>query len=102
MELKIHDVDGMKVEEVVEWINLGMQNYCDFDYCEIEDRRTKEDYFYFELRVITEERLSVKKSADEIMKALTKYCDFDDVELVLVEEHDGIWVDDNYQIADSN
>jgi hypothetical protein len=101
-ELIIDNVDGMSIEEVVEWINLGMQNYCEFDYCEVEDKRINEEFFIFELRVMTEDVLSTKKSNNQILQALTNYCDFDDVKLALLEEHTGIWVDDEYQIAHSN
>lgn len=102
MSLKVRNLDGLTIEELVDWINRGMQDYCEFDYCEIEDKGQDEDLFEFELRIILEERLSAKQSTQQVIKALREYCDFDDVDLFLLEEHDGIWVTDDYGIPQAN
>lgn len=101
--LLISDTDGIPVDEVVQWIYDGMQEYCEFDYAEIEDKaRGPGGEFILELKIILEHRVSNKQTTESLIETLNKYCEFDDVELELLESHDGIWVRDDYSLADSN
>jgi len=99
----IHDTDGIPIDEVVQWIYDGMQEYCDFDYAETADKaRGPEGEFILELRIILQHRVSNSDTMKSVAETLEKYCEFDDVELEMIEAHDGIWVNDNYEMAESN
>lgn len=101
--LVIHDPDGFPIDEIVQWIYDGMQEYCEFDYAEIEDKaRGPDGQFILELRIILEHRVSNAQTMKSVSETLAKYCEFDDVELDMTECHDEIWVNDDFSISESN
>ena len=103
-DLTVIDNDGLPLDEIIDWIYRGMQDFCEFDYAEIEDKTPHgvEDHFFLELRIILESQIGNAETFNSVNKALKEYCDFDDVTVEITEAHDGLWVNDNYEIAESN
>lgn len=102
LELSIKNWDALPVDEVVDWINRGMQDYCEFDYCEIELLNDMEGLLSFEMRILIEGVSDDSQAIDCIIKALDEYCDFEDVNLQPLEVHEAMWVNDDYSLPDSN
>jgi hypothetical protein len=102
MQLTVSRADNLPLEEVVEWLQRGMQDFCEFEYAEIEECNHTEDVFDFELRIIQQDRISDKASLDSMTRALNEFCQFEESTVYVKESFDGIWVKDDYQVADSN
>lgn len=55
-----------------------------------------------ELRVIMEEQLSTDDVCQSLVEAMEEFCEFDYADIQVKEEHEAIWVEDDFSLGPSN
>lgn len=91
VESDVHQVD--EFDAIIE----AMELFCQFEFVSVEPLKK-----FYEIKIISEESIETKTAHKWITRALLDYCKFKSADVKLIEEHNAVWVNDDYSLGAVN
>lgn len=96
MTVRIKDIDGLDIEEILQWVGRGCSNFCKFEWSEIEFNREEQDGGdpVFSCKIL----LTKKKEdpAKKLEAAMIEFCHFEKADVKVVMDIPEVIINDDY------